>query len=205
MSWYRFRPVEHWPVEPTPDRERRAAPFKAGWRDTIRLLEDELAWLDASNVVLQCYAKNGDADIRMDGQLRASATVTRPGVIISFDSKHGPLSYPCDSCRHWQHNVRSIALALKALRAVDRYGVTGRAEQYRGWTKIAQPCEMQGFNTVSDAWEFINDLLDGQFSDENDSVKIRRALAIAHPDQGGTTKRFKLASAARDKILGGGV
>ena len=31
------------------------------------------------------------------------------------------------------HNLRSIALGLKALRAVDRYGVSRRGEQYAGF------------------------------------------------------------------------
>lgn len=107
MSFYIFRPIEHWPVERTPHHERRSKwTFKAPWTSTLRLLEDEL-------------------------------------------------SYPCDSCDNWQHNVRSIALALQALRAVDRYGVTRRAEQYRGWGKLPAPGEMIGFTSVAAAKEFI--------------------------------------------------
>jgi hypothetical protein len=43
------------------------------------------------------------------------------------------LVYATDACEHWQHNVRSIALGLEALRAVDRYGISRRGEQYAGF------------------------------------------------------------------------
>ncbi len=75
--------------------------------------------------------------LRLDGGLRANARpVDFPGVRISFESKHGPLTYATDTHEFWQHNVRGIALGLQALRAVDRYGVTKRGEQYTGWKAL---------------------------------------------------------------------
>lgn len=44
--------------------------------------------------------------------------------------RRGHLSYPCDTFTTLQDNLRVIALALEALRMVDRYGVTRRGEQY---------------------------------------------------------------------------
>ena len=43
------------------------------------------------------------------------------------------LVYATDCCDFWQHNLRSIALGLEALRAVDRYGISRRGEQYAGF------------------------------------------------------------------------
>ncbi len=43
------------------------------------------------------------------------------------------LVYATDVCDFWQHNVRSIALGLEALRAVDRYGISRRGQQYAGF------------------------------------------------------------------------
>jgi hypothetical protein len=43
------------------------------------------------------------------------------------------LVYATDVCAFWQHNIRSIALGLEALRAVDRYGISRRGEQYAGF------------------------------------------------------------------------
>jgi len=48
--------------------------------------------------------------------------------------------------------MRAIALSLQALRAVDRYGVARRAEQYRGWKQLpsATPA-FSGFVTRAEA------------------------------------------------------
>lgn len=130
---YTFRPLGLWTEGDTRHRRSRYT-FKASWQSTVDLLARELNHLLARDVVIQ--ADVTDADIRLDGMLRANARVGHPGVRIAFESKHGPLIYATDSCAFWQHNVRSIALGLEALRAVDRYGVTHRGEQYTGWKQI---------------------------------------------------------------------
>jgi hypothetical protein len=128
-----------------------SARFRAPWDDTIGLLISEVEQLDGSLIVVQVDAD--PADIRRDGMLRARATVCFPGVKVSFESKHGPLTYATDAYEDglyygqmpgWQANVRAIALSLQALRAVDRYGVTHTGEQYRGWSQItAAPAESE--------------------------------------------------------------
>jgi hypothetical protein len=56
----------------------------------------------------------------------------------------------------WQNNVRAIALALEALRKVDRYGVTRGNEQYTGFralgSGIAVPAAQM---TADEALEFL--------------------------------------------------
>lgn len=131
-----MRPLTGWDGPRTPAHERRSRwTFKAPWSDTLTLLERELRHLAARDVVLEADFR--EQDLRLDGLPRANARQPEdPAVRISFDSKHGPLVYAADSCEYWQHNVRSIALGLEALRAVDRYGITRRAEQYTGWRQI---------------------------------------------------------------------
>lgn len=83
-----------------------------------------------------------DTDIRLDGQIRASAPVPEhPGVILAFDARKlmdnfagskGGLSFVQD---HYD-NLRSIALTLEALRTVDRYGGTEHGEQYQGFRTL---------------------------------------------------------------------
>lgn len=199
-SWYRVRPIDgQWPGTKTPAAERRSKwTFRAKWSDTINRLEYELAFLDASQVVIQIDVP--ERDIRLDGMLRATAHPSTPGVIVSFESKFGPLSYPCDSCEKWQHNVRSIALALESLRSVNRYGVAGRAEQYRGWTKLAAPGSLQTFNSIGEAKRFIDELLDHPNWNDPKAV-IRKAKRAAHPDAGGTPRQFKLVVEAERLIL----
>lgn len=201
-----FRSIERWPLEPTPAECRRSPwTFKASWSNTLDLLFKELEHLNVTTMVIEVDVES--SQIRQDGMLYANASPRLPGVIISFDSKYGPLRYPCDSCEVWRHNVRSIALALQALRAVDRYGVTGRAEQYRGWTKLAEPTEIIEFKSKAAAIEFVCDLLDIEPKDWKRvpaANRIRRALTLAHPDsgRGGTSRQFKLVTAAKELVLG---
>lgn len=133
---YTTRPLTAWDGPRTPaDRRRSRWAFKAGWSDTLDLLERELRHLDARDVVLEADFR--EQDLRLDGMPRSNARQPiDPAVRVAFDSKHGALVYAADTCEFWQHNVRSIALGLEALRAVDRYGISRRAEQYRGYRQI---------------------------------------------------------------------
>jgi hypothetical protein len=148
---FTFRPLGLWPGELTKSRKR--SPFRAGYNDTLILLDKELRHLGARSVVLQ-VALPADK-IRLDGRPYSTATPSHPGIILAFDSKHGPLSYPCDRFDDWQDNLRAIALGLQALRAVDRYGVTRRAEQYKGWTALPNPHKAAGPMTVDEALAFL--------------------------------------------------
>lgn len=136
-------------VRPISDRtaftgRHESSPFTASWSDTLDVLEREIAALNGKHVVIEVdVAERG---IRNDGQLRADAKAATPAVRVAFDSKHGPLVYATDRYERpswdrsrmdsWQHNVRAIALGLEALRKVDRYGISRRGEQYRGYKAI---------------------------------------------------------------------
>lgn len=181
-----IRPIQRWPGEYT--KSRQHAPFRATFTDTLALLQRELRMLTAKSVVLQVAI--AERYFRVDGNPRADAKASHPGVILAFDSKYGPLSYPCDAFWDWQDNVRAIALAMEALRKVDRYGVTKRGEQYTGWKQLpagggAQTSHM----TTEQAREVLGRLArwetpPGQ-TDHLDLVRraVRDARAFTHPDR----------------------
>jgi hypothetical protein len=100
-----IRPIVVWPTQLTP--RRKSSNFAAPWASTLALLRRELRELGAKNAVLQIAMREGD--FRLDGYPRAQAKAEHPGVIISLDSRYGPLSYPCDAFTTWQDNVRAIA------------------------------------------------------------------------------------------------
>jgi hypothetical protein len=132
----RFRPLDHWPGEREKEPER--AHFRAGYTDTLNKLEYELDKLQADEIVIQLDGLTRDW-IRNDGWPKGqfwNLKGERCGVIVSFESPKGSISFPCDRYTDWKDNLRAIALSLEALRAVDRYGVTRGNEQYRGWTQI---------------------------------------------------------------------
>jgi hypothetical protein len=207
--WYaKFRPIQQWPGATT--RERRRSPFSASWSSTLTLLDRELSWLGSDNVVIQVAL--AERDIRLDGYPRANARPEHPGVIVSLDSPYGPLSYPCDTFHDWRDNLRAIALALEALRAVDRYGVTKRGEQYTGWKQLPSGTPMPAPMTREQAIEFI-----AKHADPDDKIpSLRRVLGEGrmvdgsyrlaakrlHPDRGGSTEDFQRLQEAKAVLDG---
>jgi hypothetical protein len=204
MNVIRFRPLTAWPYPETEPRRSRYI-FKAGWENTLTLLERELNHLDADNVIIGAFLR--ETDIRQDGFPRASArTPDHPGVEVSFDSPHGRLVYATDVCETYQHNVRSIALGLASLRAVDRYGITRRGEQYAGWKElpagIAVPAATM---TPKAAAEFL--AFHAGFEEGNEhrllselqlvGYAFHEAAKRLHPDKGGSADEFTQLQGAK--------
>lgn len=202
-----FRPIDHWDGAET--RSRQSSNFKASYSTTLALLERELDMLRARHPVLM--VDGTEDDCRLDGQLRASARLRSPRVILAFESKHGPLKYPCDRFTFWQDNLRAIALALEALRKVERYGVTSRGEQYTGWRQLpAGSVELGASLTRQDAWDTLIDLGTGlgyppnveAATDEMIADLYRMAAKLHHPDTGGDGETFNRANRARERLNG---
>lgn len=190
--------------------------FDTAWSKTLRLLEIEIGHLVPPRHHGQ-YVVEIDvtpADIRRDGYLRANARPAHPGVIVSFESKHGPLRYIVDRFDHWQDNVRAIALGLESLRRVDRYGITTDGEQYRGWNALPPGRPMGAAMTVEDAARLLarywpgaddGDLWANAEVVDVDAVQhaYRAAVKVCHPDHGGDPDEFARVTAARDLLVGG--
>lgn len=195
----RFVSLQAWPGERTKNRTR--SQFSASFSSTCETLERELVHLRAKHVVIQ--ADCDDSQIRRDGMLRTDARTRTPGIILSFESKHGPLSYPCDRFTDWHDNLRAIALGLEALRTVDRYGVTKRAEQYKGWKALTFRGD-DYFANEQDAATF----LAGEYTTAStvlasfDTAKAayKKRAADNHPDAGGDPEVFKRVTAAWEMI-----
>lgn len=195
-----FRPIDRWPGEPTAKRQRSR--FRAGWNDTLDLLRSELAHLRATSVVIMLAI--AEDDIRLDGWPRASASPVHPGVILAFDSPHGPLKYPCDTYTDYRDNLRAVALALQALRAVDRYGVTRKGEQYTGWKALPGAGGTSNTMTAEAAAAFLatatgemvtaRALLDSRV---NIAPAYREGARRLHPDAGGSTEAFQRLQLAK--------
>lgn len=204
----RVAPIREWPGELT--RNRTASQFRAGLRDTLEVLDREMFYLcrtreqhESAEMLIAIPA--GDL-WRLDGKPRAHAVAEHPGVIFSIESKFGALSYPCDTFTTWQDNLRAIALALEALRKVDRYGVTKRGEQYRGFLALEATAAPAGFATAQEARSFLW-RLSGLPSGENASTTalLRRAQRATHPDHGGDAATFQRVSLAEAKLREAGV
>lgn len=133
MLQARFRPIEKWPGTPT-SYYSRTTPFKAPYSDTLDLLEKELDNVKAKNIIIEAYFNLGQ--IRNDGWPYSGASPRESGVIVGFDSKHGPMRIHCDACKKWEHNLRAIAFHMNHLRMSGIYGVGKDGQQYRGWKQL---------------------------------------------------------------------
>lgn len=197
---YVFRPLR-WTGPSTPASRRRSRwTFKAGWQDTLDLLGRELEHLHAKDIVIEADFR--EQDLRLDGMPRANARQPEhPGIRLAFESKYGPLVYATDSCAFWQHNVRSIALGLEALRAVDRYGVTKRGEQYTGWKELdSKPAVI----TPSEAWKTLRALARVNEHLAPASLTEERIISLArrrsHPDYEGTSETWEQFTRAYEAV-----
>jgi hypothetical protein len=196
----RFVPVQEWPGEKTKSYQRKRSPFDSTYSKTLDLLERELRVLNAKEILVQAYFAR--EHIRNDGWPKSNARPVEPGVILTFESKGKTTSIPCDKFTDWESNLRAIALALEALRKVDRYGVTRNGEQYRGWQQLppaeepAKPLSVREAATVIgiESGEQLEIIL--QYAQRYERA-VPMAIKAAHPDKGGTTSRIRRVLAAR--------
>jgi hypothetical protein len=180
-----FRPLER----PIGEGRTRYSPFRASWSQTVELLGKELRAHGARKTILEVDLR--EQDLRLDGLPRADRNARTPGIVLSFDATAVPgkpqLRYEVATFSNWQDNVRAIALGLGALRAVDRYGVTKRGEQYAGWkqlsagTGVGEGDPERGRKLIAAA-----------------NGVVKQALRDAHPDHGGEAADFRDVIAARD-------
>lgn len=192
------------PFDGAPPREVGAySRFDTTWRKTVGDLARELRYLDAARIVLELDIE--ESQLRMDGMPRASARLGSQAVRISFESKHGPLRYETGEYHRWQDNVRAIALSMEALRAVDRYGVSKRGEQYRGWRQltVATGNAEDAVVTVEHAREVLARALDVPINAiSGTDAEVKRALRRTHPDSArGDETKFRMVVKARE-VLG---
>lgn len=201
MSWrivYSPWPAGGWPQKPT-DLPYRS-PFKAPWSNTRQLLFDEVRKLqnptDPDEAVI-CVDVD-ERGVRLDGGLRADVRPRSPGVIVMFESRHGPQRYVCDRFDWWEDNVRAVALGLENLRRIERYGIARDGQQYTGWKAIGTgiavgPASM----TVEQAARYISDHCGVDWSSETDDdpsfalALYKDAAKLHHPDRGGDAEVFK--------------
>lgn len=176
----------------------RPSQFRAIYSDTLKLLKFELEKaMCYGDAQIQMFINPGD--MRLDGNMRASAKPYQPGVKLVFRRlgerffdererkwkyKLKTVSYPCDAFDNWQDNLRAIALSMEALRRVERYGVFKYGDIM---DRLALPSADREVSTREQAAEFI-----ARFSDyEAEKILIdsqirekayRQAATVLHPD-----------------------
>lgn len=214
MTEVTFRPIDQWPDgwrDGGRGAKRRPNPFRASYDDTLKLLREELAALNARQAHVQLDIAR--AHLRQDGMLRARADVGHPGVILTVVTPARTLVMRTDRFfaqysgeESWHANLRAIALGLVDLRRMDRYGLNDEGAQYAGFAALPPARAMGAGMTVEEAatllgtwaWDF-PDVDPQEVIDDLDGC-YRAAAKRHHPDTGGDPELMARLTAARDLI-----
>lgn len=199
---FEHRQIEDWPGELRDTWTRKNPQFRADWEGTLKVLGRELDYLDATDIVLE--TAHPASALRLDGTIKAGQTTPdHPGVILSFESKFGPLRYYTDAFPLWRANVRAIALGLEHLRTLERYGISGRGEQYTGFAKLMAPklamTPERARQVIAERAGLNKTALFGA-DDEQIAMVYKMAAKRTHPDAGGDTEKFQELVAAAEMV-----
>jgi hypothetical protein len=145
------------------------------------LLREELLRI-GGHVVISCNHQPG-AEYRR---------VADEGVAVYFVRDGRPMAMACDRFTNAAANMRSLALAIEALRQLERHGGgTMRERAFAGFVALPPP---------KSHWDVLG-LQPGATAGEIQRA-WREKAAFAHPDrQGGSTAAMAELNAARDAAL----
>ena len=184
-----------------PPAGNRPSPFQVSFDQACRHLRYELDRLEAADLIVELDVR--PQDIRVDGYPRAHAKpVTNTAVRVDFKSKFGPVRMETNEYRSWSANIRAIGLSLEALRAVDRYGVSRRGEQYRGYAALPMSTDPASrIQTREEAEDIIEKHAGVRPQGITAVSAVRAAIRATHPDAGGDPDDFRAVKRAKE-ILG---
>ena len=123
----------------------------------------------------------------------ARRSISDPGVAVYFTLDGKPLSMERDMYWRVEDNLRSIGLAISAIRAIERHSGSYMMElAFSGFAALPPP--------PSNDWRSVLGLRQRP-SKEDIERAYREKAKRAHPDTGGTTAEMQRLTDARDAGL----
>lgn len=179
----------------------------SGWTklsfDRARLLlTDELERLKAVGVVL-----SSNVPLRLDGQPRGNDGDRRysdPGIAVYFSYKGRPMVMAADRYETTAGNMRSLALAIEAMRALERHGGGVMMERaFAGFTALPPP---EGSRPRRPWWEVMRysaDPADRELlSVKEVEARFQTLAKRFHPDvEGGSTDAMAELNQAKEDAI----
>lgn len=166
-----------------------------------RLLVDELARLKATGFVM-----SSNLQVRNDGELRtgeADRCPTDPGIAIYFSYKGKPMVMASDRFATTAANVRSLGLAIEAMRQLERHGGGQMMERaFAGFTALPPPEGSTPKRPWHEVLRYPADPAEREFLSPAEIKARYNAMAKKlHPDQGGDAAAMAELNQARDDAV----
>lgn len=184
-----------WPVGWPRFQTRHYDPFRTEFLKSRTRLLNELRLLGARNVVI-----SSNMPLRRDGMPYADASkevLEDPGVAIYFTLKDRPLTMARDKFRTPGANLHSLALAVAAIRAIERHGGQFMMERaFAGFAALPPPSSSRPWREVLELKNVI-----GKISPDLIEVCYRQLAKERHPDAGGNADAMAELNAARQEAL----
>lgn len=194
---------EGWPRTPAGQRKDTKYNFKKKrWNSSSSpfwtfaeardALLNELERLGARAMVLST-----NYDVRLDGLPRSGGrTPDDTGIAVYFTLRGRQMVMACDMHLRAEENMRSIALAIEAMRQLERHGGGTMMERaFTGFAAIAAPGARRSWREV------LGILPDTPVDSDVIRSFYRVAARKAHPDAGGSAETMAELNAARDEAL----
>jgi hypothetical protein len=183
-----------WPIgsRRTPPDRRVYGQFKQTADTSRRFLLSELSRLGASGVVISSNVPlKSDGQMRSDYAARSLRMDEDPGVAVYFTLKGKSRVICCDRYNAVWKNVYAIALAVEAMRGIERWGVTDFIDRaFEGFTKLLT-------TPYQDPWIILEIPIGSSEKDIDQAFKAK--ARHLHPDNGGTAHQFQDLQWARDE------
>lgn len=189
-----------WPRTPRADQKRGDAAFKRhvdsgrGWRDS-----KPWTFAQARDALLEEVWRHTASGVVISSNFPLAKGVPtekgrRPddeGIAVYFQRGGKPYVMVCDRYIDAEGNMRSLALALEAMRALERHGGGIMLERaYEGFAALPAPKQW---------WEVLGLALTAGRAEIAAAYRVR--AAAAHPDRGGSEAAMAEINAARDAAL----
>lgn len=201
---YPLRWPDGWPKTPADKRDRGMQFRRGGYSGSLPTfafgrdgLVEELRKLGARNIVIST-----SVDVRTDGVPRSGIEPNRsfkePGAAVYFTLKGRPIVMAQDAYDSPGVNLRSLTLAVEAMRALERHGggtMAGKA--FDGFAALPPPA---GSKPKRPWWQVLH-YSDSPYDREYLSVpevqaRYRSLAKRLHPDAGGDAEEMAELNAA---------
>lgn len=178
-----------WPSGYRRTDSRSRSAFKKKFGAAVGELMAELKRLGAQYIVVSTNVK-----VKSDGLPYASEPNPKdPGVAVYFEWNRKPMVLACDKWVYVEDNIHAIGLTVKAMRGLERWGVSSMLERaFQGFVALPPPApEEEPWHKTLGVPE------DAPLEDIEAIYKLR--CKQAHPDRGGSSEKQAAVNLAMEK------